>query len=135
MQDVLVAMPAQSMLVALPGRKPLPTASGNSFSFTAPANARFMLSIHAVSSGRAYWEYYSPIQAGPVTYALPQPSTLAPSAAPVAPATGKVMRAWTPWVRKWEPASATPFNPNQYLLRNLRNESDTQPGAHHYLWP
>jgi hypothetical protein len=42
---------------------------------------------------------------------------------------------WTPWVRKWEPGSTHPFNARQFFLSNLGMDSDTQPGASHYLWP
>jgi hypothetical protein len=91
--------------------------------------------MHRINGLRRFWDYYSALQAGPVSYSLPLPSTLAPSAAPVAPPSGKVELNWTPWVRKWGPGSARAFNPRQFSLSNLGMDSDTQPGASHYLWP
>jgi hypothetical protein len=133
--DLLTNVTTNNGIAVLLGRTPLPTSAGTSFSFTAPAQAGFMTSYHRINGHRRFWEYYSPLQAGPVSYSLPLASTLAPSAAPVAPASGKVELTWTPWVRKWEPGSPHPFNPRQFSLANLGMDSDTQPGASHYLWP
>jgi hypothetical protein len=134
-QDLIVTSPGADIVSILPGQKAKPTSAGNSFTFTAPSNSRFVWSMHGVNGGPRYWDYYAPVQAGAVTYALPLASTLAPSAAPVTPTTGKVMRTWNPWVMKWEPSSSTPFNPNQYFLNMLGQDTETQPGAHHYQWP
>jgi hypothetical protein len=133
--DLIVASPTPGIVTILPGKKVLPTSPGTSFTFTAPANAGFVWSMHGVNGGPRYWDYYAPVQAGAVTYSLPLASTLAPSAAPVAPASGKVLRTWTPWVRKWEPSSPTPFNPNHYFINMMGQDAETQPGAHHYQWP
>jgi hypothetical protein len=133
--DLLTNVTTNHGIAVLLGRTPLPTSAGTTFSFTAPTQSGFMTSYHRINGHRRFWEYYSPLQAGPVSYSLPLASTLAPSAAPVAPASGKVELTWTPWVRKWEPGSAHPFNPRQFSLANLGMDSDTQPGASHYLWP
>jgi hypothetical protein len=135
LRDLIVTSPTPGIVSILPGQKALPVSSGNSFTFTAPANSRFIWSMHATTGGPRYWDYYAPVQAGTVSYALPLASTLATSSAPTAPATGKVMSTWNPWVKKWEPTSSTPFNPNQYFLGMLGNDSETQQGAHHYQWP
>lgn len=135
LNDLMVAQLNDNGVALMLGQAPLPTSPGTTFSFTAPAQAGFMWSMHRINGYRRYWDYYSPLQAGPVSYSLPLASTLAPSSAPVVPTTGKVELNWTPWVRKWEPGSAHPFNPRQFLLSNLGMDSDTQPGASHYLWP
>jgi len=135
LNDLMVAQTASNGVALLLGQTPLPTSPGTAFSFTAPAQSAFMWSLHRINGHRRYWDYYSPLQAGPVSYSLPLASTLAPSSAPVAPTTGKVELNWTPWVRKWEPGSNHPFNPRQFALSNLGMDSDTQPGASHYLWP
>jgi hypothetical protein len=133
LNDLAVASPSANGVYMLLGRRPLPTSAGTTFSFTAPANASYMWSVHGIDGFRRYWDYYAPLQPGPVSYALPLPSTLAPSSAPTPPANGKLTLGWTPWVRKWEPAR--PFNPRQFSLLNLGHDADTQPGAHLYLWP
>jgi len=135
LNDLMVAQTSITGVALLLGQTPLPTSPGTAFSFTAPAQSGFMWSMHRINGHRRYWDYYSPLQAGPVSYSLPLASTLAPSSAPVAPATGKVELNWTPWVRKWEPTSSHPFNARQFALSNLGMDSDTQPGASHYLWP
>ena len=135
LNDLAVASPTANGVYLLMGQKPAPTASGNLFSFSAPANASFMWSLHAVEGQRRTWDYYAPLQAGPVSYSLPLASTLAPSSAPVAPSNGKLELSWTPWVKQWEPTSPQPFNPRQFSLANLGLDADTQPGASHYFWP
>jgi hypothetical protein len=135
LNDVLTNVTNNNGIALLLGRSPLPTSAGTTFSFTAPAQSGFMWSMHRINGHRRFWDYFSPLQAGPVSYSLPLASTLAPSSAPVAPASGKVELSWTPWVRKWEPGSARPFNPRQFAMSNLGMDSDTQPGASHYLWP
>lgn len=135
LNDLMVATTNNNGVALMFGQAPLPTSPGTTFSFTAPAQSGFMWSLHGINGHRRYWDYYSPLQAGPVSYSLPLASTLAPSSAPVAPASGKVELSWTPWVRKWEPGSTHPFNARQFSLLNLGMDSDTQPGASHYLWP
>jgi hypothetical protein len=135
LNDLMVATTNNNGVVLMFGQSPLPTSAGTTFSFTAPAQSGFMWSLHRINGHRRYWDYYSPLQAGPVSYSLPLASTLAPSSTPVAPATGKVELSWTPWVRKWEPGSNHPFNPRQFALNNLGMDTDTQPGASQYLWP
>lgn len=135
LNDLAVASPTANGVYLLLGQKPPPTASGNLFSFTAPAKSGFMWSMHGIEGHRRYWDYYAPIQPGPVSYSLPLPSTLAPSAAPVAPANGKLELTWTPWVKQWEPTSPRLFNPRQFSLLNLGTDAETQPGASHYFWP
>ncbi|WP_224366384.1 Kelch repeat-containing protein [Hyalangium versicolor] len=135
LNDLAVASPTANGVYVLLGQKPAPTAPGNAFTFTAPANAGFMWSMHGITGHRRYWDYYAAIQPGPVSYSLPLPSTLAPSSAPVAPASGKLELTWTPWVKQWEPNSPRRFNPRQFLLNNLGTDAETQPGASHYFWP
>lgn len=135
LNDVAVASPTANSVYLLMGQKPAPVDSGNTFSFTAPADSAFMWSMHGIEGHRRYWDYYAPIQPGPVSYSLPLPSTLAPSSAPVAPASGKVELAWTPWVRQWQPSSPRKFNPRQFSLNTLGQDAETQPGASHYFWP
>ncbi len=134
--DLAVASQSVNSVYLLPGKRPLPTSAGQSFSFTAPADSGFMQVLHGIHGYRRYWDYYSPIQPGPVSYSLPLPSTLAPSSTPVAPATGQLTLSWTPWVRKWDlRAIRGPFNPRDFYLSNIGSDADTQPGAHLYLWP
>jgi hypothetical protein len=133
--DLVALSPNVNSVYLLLGQRPLPTFSGSTFSFTAPAHSGFMWSMHRTNGHRRFWDYQAPIQPGPVSYALPLPSTLAPSAAPSAPASGKVELTWTPYIRQWEPGSAHPFNPRQFSLTNMGMDADTQPGARHYLWP
>jgi hypothetical protein len=135
LNDLVVASPTANGVYLLLGQRPAPTSPGTVFSFNAPADAGFIWSMHRINGQRRYWDYYAPVQPGPVSYSLPLPSTLAPSAAPVAPSSGKVELAWTPWVRQWEPSSARPFNPRQYSLANMSADADTEPGASHYFWP
>jgi hypothetical protein len=135
LNDLAVASPTTNGVYLLLGQRPAPTSPGTVFSFNAPADAGFMWSLHGITGQRRYWDYYAPIQPGPVSYSLPLPSTLAPSAAPVAPSSGKVELTWTPWVRQWEPNSTRPFNPRQFSLATLSVDADTQPGASHYFWP
>ncbi|HYI02241.1 putative Ig domain-containing protein [Hyalangium sp.] len=135
LNDLAVASPTANGVYLLLGQKPAPTAPGTSFSFNAPAHAGFMLSVHALEGQRVYWNYYAPLQPGPVSYSLPLPSTLAPSAAPVAPPSGQLELSWSPQVRQWEPSSARPFNPRQFSLNHPGADADTQPGYRHYFWP
>ncbi|MFL5345136.1 MAG: putative Ig domain-containing protein [Hyalangium sp.] len=135
LNDLAVASPTASGVYLLLGQKPAPAASGNLFSFTAPAKSGFMWSMHGIEGHRRYWDYYAPIQPGPVSYSLPLPSTLAPSSAPVAPTNGKLELTWTPWVKQWEPNSPRLFNPRQFYQLNLGTDAETQPGASHYFWP
>jgi hypothetical protein len=135
LNDLAVASQSVNSVYLLPGRRPVPTAAGDKFNFTAPPGSGFFYSFHGVDGHRRFWDYASPIQAGLVSYSLPQPSTLAPSSAPVTPASGQLQLSWTPWVRKWGPGSRRPFNPRQFFSANLQPDSDTQPGASHYLWP
>ena len=135
LNDLAVSSPSTHSVSLLLGQRPLPTSSGNTFSFTAPAKAGFMWSMHRINGQRRFWDYHAPIQMGPVSFTLPLPSTLAPSSAPSAPATGKVELNWTPYIRQWEPDSTHPFNARQFSLANLGMDADTQPGASHYLWP
>ncbi len=135
LNDLMTAVTDNNGVALLLGQTPLPTSPGTAFSFTAPAQSGFMWSMHRINGHRRFWDYYSALQPGPISYSLPLPSTLAPSSAPVAPASGKVELNWTPWVRKWTPGSARPFNARQFSLANLGQDSDTQPGASHYLWP
>jgi hypothetical protein len=134
LNDLAVTSSTINFAYVLAGQRPLP-AGGGAFSFTAPTGSGFMWAMHAIHGQRRYWDYYSPIQAGAVSYALPAPSTLAPSSAPPAPASGKMALNWSPRVRKWEPNSSRPFNPNQFSLQNLGFDTETQAGPRGYLWP
>ncbi|HYH95420.1 putative Ig domain-containing protein [Hyalangium sp.] len=135
LNDLAVLSPTANGVFLLLGQRPLPVSSGSSFSFNAPAKSAFMWSMHRINGMRRFWDYHSPLQPGPVSYSLPLPSTLAPSAAPTVPSSGKVELTWTPYIRQWEPNSARLFNPRQFSLSNLGHDADTQPGASHYLWP
>jgi hypothetical protein len=134
LNDLAVTSSTINFAYVLAGQRPLP-AGGSTFSFTAPTGSGFMWAMHAIHGQRRYWDYYSPIQAGAVSYALPAPSTLAPSSAPPAPASGKMALNWSPWVKKWEPDSSRPFNPSQFSLQNLGFDTETQAGPRGYLWP
>jgi hypothetical protein len=133
--DLVVTSPSTDAFFVLRGQRPLPEAGGDTFSFVAPAEAGFLRARHAVNGYRGYWDYYAPLRPGPVSYKLPQPSTLAPSAAPEVPARGKVALSWSTWVAKWRPDSPTPFNPRQFTIDNLGQDATTELGAHGYLWP
>ncbi len=135
LNDLAVASTSFNSVYLLPGQRPVLPAAAGPFTFTAPEDAGFMQAFHGVQGHRRYWDYYSPLRAGPVSYSLPLPSTLAPSSAPVAPVNGQLVLSWTPWVRKWEPGSHRPFNPRQFQIENLVPDADTQPGARLYLWP
>lgn len=133
--DLAVASQSANSVYLLLGQRPAPAAASSTFSFTAPAGSGYMQAFHGVQGYRRYWDYASPIGPGAVSYTLPLPSTLAPSSAPVAPASGQLTLMWTPWVRKWEPSASRPFNARHFYMSNLGADADTQPGAHQYLWP
>ncbi|MDY7230294.1 putative Ig domain-containing protein [Hyalangium rubrum] len=135
LNDLAVASPTANSVYLLPGRRPLRGTPGPSFTFTAPANSGFVWVMHGTLGGRRYWDYHAPIQPGGVAYTLPKTSTLAPSSTPVEPPSGQVTLSWTPYVRQWEPDSPRRFNPRQFSLANLGQDSDTQPGALLHLWP
>jgi hypothetical protein len=135
LNDLAVLSPTANGVYLLLGQRPLAVSPGTSFSFNAPAKSAFVWSLHGINGMRRFWDYYSPLQPGPVSYSLPLPSTLAPSSTPAVPSSGKVGLSWTPYIRQWEPTSARLFNPRQFSLSNLGHDADTQPGASHYLWP
>lgn len=118
------------------GRRPLPVVPGGTFSFTAPEGARFMAVEHSTHRQQPFWHYYAPVQAGRITYTLPQPSTLA-CERPPCPATYPPQQrqwSWSPKVYLQRSQSSTPFNPHHFRLQALEHTEWTQLGPRAYQW-